>query len=215
MIPQVETVEECIHVLSAAKFGTAQNGTRSAPPFRLIPGLTDAPIDPMRSIFKNLNDQAAVMIQIETLAGIHNLDAILTECPDVDAVWLGSLDARVSMNMDFNFFGADEGDAWLEALDVFNRTIEKHDKPLAGFALGPPEVMAMMAKGKCMNIVASDVIALVGMSEQMEISRSWGPLENKGKVAGVVTNGDAGVNGKLDKDNELKASEVQVVNKMP
>lgn len=69
IVPQVETVEQARHVVSAAKYGTRQNGTRSAPPFRLIPGLTDTPYDSTRDIHKCLNDQAAIMIQIETLEG--------------------------------------------------------------------------------------------------------------------------------------------------
>lgn len=66
---QVETVEQAKHVVSAAKFGSKQNGTRSAPPFRLFPGVTDRPFQEGRDIFEALNHQAAIMIQIESLAG--------------------------------------------------------------------------------------------------------------------------------------------------
>lgn len=77
------------------------------------------------------------MIQIETLEGINNLDAILTECPDVDIVWLGSLDCRVSMNLAANMgMGGDEPE-WQAAEQKFVDTLKKHNKPRGGFGLGP------------------------------------------------------------------------------
>src|SRR5271155_921672 len=67
VVPQVDTVEQAKHIVSCAKFGRKHNGTRSAPPARLMPGLSDTPLDPSRSIWENLNDQAAIIIQIESL----------------------------------------------------------------------------------------------------------------------------------------------------
>jgi 4-hydroxy-2-oxoheptanedioate aldolase len=69
VIPQVDTVAQAKHVLSSSKFGTNYRGSRSAPPFRLLPGITDQAHDPSMGIHRNLNEQAAVMIQIESLEG--------------------------------------------------------------------------------------------------------------------------------------------------
>ncbi|KAH9907287.1 Pyruvate/Phosphoenolpyruvate kinase-like domain-containing protein [Xylariomycetidae sp. FL2044] len=162
VVPQVDTVEQCKHVISAAKFGTKQNGTRSAPPFRLIPGLTDTPYRPGVDIHKALNEQAAIMIQIESLEGINNLDAILTECPDVDCVWLGGLDARVSMNLPANFGGVQDEPEWLAAVEKFHATMKKHDKPLAGFALGP-DALKKAAESYCFITYDADIMRLAGM----------------------------------------------------
>lgn len=167
IIPQVDTVEQAQHVVSAAKFGTKWTGTRSAPPFRLIPGLTDGLIDPSRSIHENLNDQAAIIIQVETLEAIRNLDAILTACPQIDAVWLGTLDARVSMNLPGNAGMGGVEPEWIEAVALYEATMEKHNKPRAGFALGPPEVRKSMAKGKSFVICSADVLAFMGLSQEL------------------------------------------------
>ncbi|KFA76030.1 hypothetical protein S40288_00321 [Stachybotrys chartarum IBT 40288] len=175
VVPQVETVEQAKHVLSAAKFGTRQNGTRSAPPFRLIPGITDTAYDSTRDLHKCLNDQAAVMIQIESLEGINNLDAILTEVPDIDIVWLGGLDCRISMNLPGNFASGDEPE-WLSARDKFMATIKKHNKPYGGFAfgtppLGSPEDLVKAAENMSFMVVSSDVMHLMGAAGDLQAAR--------------------------------------------
>ncbi|RFU79368.1 aldolase citrate lyase family [Trichoderma arundinaceum] len=195
VIPQVETVEQAKHVVSAAKFGSKQNGTRSAPPFRLFPGVTDMPFQAGRDIFEALNDQAAIMIQIESLAGINNLDAILTEVPDIDMVWLGSLDARVEMNLPSNMgMGGDEPE-WLEARQKFFDVLDKHDKPYGGFAFPTPpfgsaESFKKAAERMSFIIAAADTMALAGMGELLKVSREIvAPAEEK------KANGHNGVNG--------------------
>lgn len=145
VVPQVNTVAEAQHVISATKYGTANKGTRSAPPFRLIPGVTDIPINPQRTIDQNVNDQAAVMIQIETLEAINNLDAILTQVPDIDVVWLGSLDVRVSMGLPRRPTGEPEPE-YLAAVQNFDDTLRKHDKPRGGIAMGPEDVKKQLGQ---------------------------------------------------------------------
>ncbi|KAK4220867.1 Pyruvate/Phosphoenolpyruvate kinase-like domain-containing protein [Podospora fimiseda] len=50
VIPQVDTIEQAKHVVLAAKFGTKQNGTRSSPPFRLLPGISHQSADGVRRL---------------------------------------------------------------------------------------------------------------------------------------------------------------------
>ncbi|KAH8652303.1 Pyruvate/Phosphoenolpyruvate kinase-like domain-containing protein [Xylariales sp. PMI_506] len=164
VIPQVDTVEQCKHVLSASKYGTKQRGSRSAPPFRLIPGLTDTPMlgD---DVHKSINNQAAVIIQIESLEGINNLDAILTECPDVDAVWLGSLDARVSMNLAAKPMEVHTEPEWIEAEAKFTSTMKKHNKPRAGFGVGLEAAKARAAEGYSFIAHDADVLKLCAIGQ--------------------------------------------------
>ncbi|KAL7789170.1 Pyruvate/Phosphoenolpyruvate kinase-like domain-containing protein [Trichoderma ceciliae] len=195
VIPQVETVEQAKHVVSAAKFGSKHNGTRSAPPFRLFPGVTDRPYQEGRDIFQALNDQAAIMIQIESLAGINNLDAILTEVPDIDIVWLGTLDARVEMNMPSNMGMGGNEPEWLEVRQKFFDVLDKHDKPYGGFAFftapfGSTETFKKNSERMSFIITAADTLALAGMGETLKVSRKLVALEEEEKI-----NGHNGVNG--------------------
>ncbi|RDW68030.1 hypothetical protein BP6252_09426 [Coleophoma cylindrospora] len=160
IVPQVDTVEQAKHIVSASKFGARINGKRSAPPFRLLRGISDVPIDSSLSLWENFNYQAAVVIEIESVEGIRNLDAILTEVGDqIDSVWLGTLDARISMGLQ-NGYG--EEPEWLEVKALYESTLRKHNMPASGLALGPPEIRAKMAKGKSFMVSTSDVYALLG-----------------------------------------------------
>ena len=169
VVPQVETVEQAKHIVSAAKFGAKRGGSRSAPPFRLIPGVTDNKVDPTLTHHQNMNEQAAIMIQIETLEGINNLDAILTEVPEIDAVWLGTLDARVSMDLDGNYGMGGPEQEWQDAVAMYEAAFKKHPHVArAGFALGPDEVVRVASRNKDFVIVCADVVTLATMAEQME-----------------------------------------------
>ncbi|CZR57668.1 related to 2,4-dihydroxyhept-2-ene-1,7-dioic acid aldolase [Phialocephala subalpina] len=180
MVPQVGTVEEAKHIISAAKFGAVRNGTRSAPPARLLPGISDIGPDPSKDWQANVNQQAAIMIQIETLEAIHNLDDILTECgSEIDAVWLGTLDARVSMGLPANGGMGGTEPEWLEAVKLYESTMAKHNKPATGFSMGTTEQMERTSKGKCLVVVAADVYGLIGNGlEQLFKFREFLPQQN-------------------------------------
>lgn len=79
------------HIMSAAKFGANNRGTRSFPPFRWLSGMTDTRLDATKTFCENLNEQGAVMIQIESMEGVNNIDAILDAEPDIDGVWCGTV----------------------------------------------------------------------------------------------------------------------------
>ena len=156
IVPQVDTVEQAQHVVSAAKFGVKAKGNRSAPPFRWLPGLSDTRIDPSRSLWENLNDQAAIIIQIESEEGARNLDAILTAVGDqIDAVWMGTLDMRISMGFD-GMWGSEP--RFLEIVELYQNALKKHDVPNSGMCLGGD-----WAKGvdKTFVIVGGDAFAFL------------------------------------------------------
>lgn len=181
VIPQVDTVEQAQHVVSAAKFGLKNKGNRSAPPCRWLPGVGDARIDPTRSIWENLNDQAAIIIQIESEEGVRNLDAILSAVGDqIDAVWMGTLDIRVSMGFD-GFWGLEP--RFLETVELYQDTLKKHDMPNSGMCLGGDR-----AKGanKAFVVVAADALALLADTATIRSAReNLHPLLGKSKMNGV------------------------------
>ena len=179
--------------MSAAKYGAKIGGSRSAPPFRLVPGVTDQSYHPHKDVFAAVNDQAAVMIQIESLEGINNLDAILTEVGEhIDIVWLGALDARVSMGLPAQF-GAGGEPEWLAAREKFFQVIDKHDKPYGGFSFasapfGSPDMIRQASERMSYMVVSADVLHLLAMHKDLLDARSVASGFVKGANAKAATN---------------------------
>ena len=180
IIPQVNTVAEAQHAVSAAKYNAKRHGTRSAPPFRLIPGISGDASDPKETLHENLNRQAAVMIQIETLEAIDNLDDILTQVPEIDVVWPGILDLRVSMGLEAPALpGQPLEPEYVDAMAKFERILQKHDKPRSGQAVGPPDSMREQGKDNSLSFVAVDIVGLLSCAEQIPIARQMLPAGRK------------------------------------
>lgn len=174
VVPQVDTVEQAEHVVSATKFGKAQKGSRSAPPARWLPGLGATTLDASRSIWENVNDQAAVIIQIESELGVKNLDAILTSVGHhIDAVWIGTLDLRVSMGLD-GMWG--EEPEFQNAIQLYEETLRKHNKPNSGQALNGNWTLGA---NKSLTIVAADFLAFLSQRDAIQSARQHLPASDK------------------------------------
>jgi 4-hydroxy-2-oxoheptanedioate aldolase len=182
IVPQVNTVEQAKHIVCAAKYGAKVGGGRSAPPARFVPGISDVPVNPSMTFHQNVNRQAAIVIQIESYEGIKNLDAILTAVGEhIDSVWLGSLDARVSMDFPAGGLLGQEPE-WLEAVALYEGTLRKHNKPASGLTLGPPELKDAMGKGRSFMVTGADVHALLGTVEQLKDMRQRFPPKDHSQI---------------------------------
>ena len=101
------------------------------------------------------------MIQIETVESIRNLDAILMNVPDIDAVWLGALDTRVSMGFPagHGIRGTTELE-WLEAAELFHSTLKKHNKPYVGFSFAFGDELRKITSNMAICMITADTTKL-------------------------------------------------------
>ncbi|KAI3064228.1 hypothetical protein CBS147353_8809 [Aspergillus niger] len=141
VVPQVDKVEQAKEARGAVKFGRKNGGHRSAPSFRYVPGLTDVPLD---------KDHPLISTR-------------LTEVPEIDAVWLGTIDARVSMGLPGGHGIVGTESEWLEAVELFHKTMRKHDKPYSGFCLAKGDAFLKKKSYMSMCIVAGDTLKLIEM----------------------------------------------------
>lgn len=113
------------------------------------------------------------MIQLESLEGMYNLDAILTEVPEIDAVWIGLIDARVSMGLPGGHGIRGTEPEWLAAVDHVLATVRKHNKPFSGFCLGKSgEEFRKATDHMSMCIIGGDTIKLAEMMDELKDARA-------------------------------------------
>ncbi|KAK8023359.1 5-keto-4-deoxy-D-glucarate aldolase [Apiospora marii] len=158
IVPQVDTVEQARHIVSATN-------------------RADAPLDPSRSLWANLNEQAALVIQAESERGVRNLDAILGAVgDDVDAVFLGVLDLRISMGLD-GLWGSEPD--FLAVVRLYEETLRKHRKPGAGPCL---DGNWRRGANKTMTVVTGDFVALLGQRAVLSGARENLPASDKSET---------------------------------
>lgn len=116
------------------------------------------------------------MIQIETLDGVNNLDDILTQVPDIDAVWLGTIDLQISMGLDMTMQRKDQKDpAFIEAVAKYQSVCKKHNIPTGAFALGTDEQVKAAAGSNSFVAVGSDVLGIMGQASLLQQCRELIP----------------------------------------
>lgn len=167
------------------------------PPFRLIPSLTDTRMDADKyaDVWQAVNDQAAIMIQIESLEGLENLDAILTEVPEIDAVWIGSLDMRVSMGLPANGGMGGPEPEWAAAVQKYLEITDKHNKPRGGMALGPDEMFNQMQANLDFIVGAAEIVQLMSLQQDLQRMRDMTAYRIKGAEKEVTVSNGKPANG--------------------
>ncbi|KAK8098927.1 HpcH/HpaI aldolase/citrate lyase family protein [Apiospora kogelbergensis] len=173
IVPQVDTVEQARHIVTATKHALRA-------PCRWLPGSNaDMTLDSSRSLWENLNDQAALVIQAESERGVRNLDAILSAVgDDIDAVFLGVLDLRISMGLD-GLWGSEP--EFLDVVRLYEETLHKHNKPTAGPCL---DGNWRRGANKTMTVVTGDFVALLSQRAVLSGARENLPASNKAETWG-------------------------------
>lgn len=101
-------------------------------------------------------------------------------------MWLGSLDARVSMGFPGQFGSGTEPE-WLAAREKFFQVMDKHDKPYGGFAIatapfGTLDTIRQASKRMSYMTITADVMHLMNLGQD---------LKNAREVAGDFVKKDA------------------------
>ena len=153
MVPRVETRQQTEGIVQALKYGPAgKRGVATGIAHDLYrPGAAD--------FFAQCNQEIPIIIQVETVRGFENLDAIIS-VPGVDVAWVGHYDLTVSMGIPGQF----DHPRMLQAMDDLV-SVCHHYGVAPGFLPPTPESAAhWISKGFRMISLASDIgVFLDGM----------------------------------------------------
>lgn len=103
------------------------------------------------------NDQILVIIQIESAAGMQNLDTILS-VPGLDVVFIGPNDLHIQLGLPPSSEG-DEPD-FVSALDRIKAAAQRHRLPLAIYCSNGNAAARRVAEGFQMVVVTNDAASL-------------------------------------------------------
>ncbi len=165
IVPMVNTVEEAQQAVSWSKYpplGARSIGGAFAP---LAFGALDS-----ASYARIANDEILVILQIESLPGLHNLNAIL-EVPGVDVAFVGPNDLHASLGLPPSNEGAEP--EFVQALEQIKDSARQHNIALGIFTSGGNAAAQRIHEGFQMVSVTSDLSSLVtGATQQLQLAQN-------------------------------------------
>jgi 2-dehydro-3-deoxyglucarate aldolase/4-hydroxy-2-oxoheptanedioate aldolase len=138
MVPMVETAEQAGLVVSSAKY--PPQGNRGAA-FGIAHDDYEAAVDPVLGM-QNANDEALVIVQIETQRGVENVEEIAA-VEGVDVLWVGHNDLTNSMGIPGQFDHPD----YLRAVDRLLEVCEDKGKAPGIMSTSVDEARSQLEQG--------------------------------------------------------------------
>jgi 2-keto-3-deoxy-L-rhamnonate aldolase RhmA len=117
MIPRLESKEQAEFAVQCAKFPPVGRRGMGSPAF-----LGFAPVSPADAV-RICNEHGMVVVQIETVAGVANAEAIAS-APGVDVLFIGPLDLSISLGTPGNW----ETPEWMAHADRVLAAAKKYGK---------------------------------------------------------------------------------------
>ncbi|KAG8885677.1 hypothetical protein FRB97_000120 [Tulasnella sp. 331] len=154
ILPHTETAEQARKAVSNARFGPI--GDRSFPPFSQVYGFTDGTPD-NKPLLEVYNDNAAIIMQIESDLGAKNAEAIAA-VQGIDGIMVGTVDLRLSMRLPMSFGGPEP--EFIAAVDAIETAAKRNNLSLIAFGMGPM-LEAKARKGYTGLMIAADMLALI------------------------------------------------------
>ena len=165
IVPMVNTVEEAQQAVSWAKYpplGTRSIGGMFAP---LTFGAPDWP-----TYARIANDEILVILQIESLSGLRNVDAILG-VPGVDVAFVGPNDLHASLGLPPSNEGTEP--EFVQALEQIKDGAKHHNVALGIFTSGGAAATQRIREGFQMVSVTTDLSSLLaGATQQLKIAQN-------------------------------------------
>ena len=148
MVPYVQTADEAAAAVHAMRYGP--NGMRG------MAGMTRATrYGQVEDYFSKAEEELCLIVQIETLEGLQNLDAI-AQTDAVDGVFIGPADLSASMGLRGQLTHPDVDKAIADAITE----LVDMDVPAGVMALDPAVAERYLACGASFVAVAVDLVML-------------------------------------------------------
>ena len=155
LVPYIETEAEAKAAVAATRYGP--QGIRG------MAGMTRATrYGRVENYFTSAEQEICLVLQIETVRGLHNLEAIATT-EGVDGIFLGPADLSASMGYPGELDHPEVLAALQGAIDVAN----KLDVPCGLMCLDPARASSFIAKGSSFTAVGVDLVLLADAVEAL------------------------------------------------